>query len=554
MTKFKRFTAFLLCFLMILPTQELMVLAETPSMENERIEEMHPSETIEDKGDPIEENLPSEITEDGTDSVEEALPSESVENGGDRIEETLPLEPVEDGGDRIEETLPLEPVEDGGDRIEETLPLEPVEDGGDRVKETLPLEPIEDGADRIKETLPLEPLPLEPLDDAAFAIYWNPGGQVPAELATVSNAIETGSNATPSRARKGRDTADGLSPAKPVKTLAKAIERAKELVEKEGLDSSDITIYAMNPMEVADGDLYVLNAGNIRIASWPERPYESDALFYVNGGQLTLMNVLLEAEDPAYEPDETELVYVRGGVLQMGQNVSINGCVIMDYRSELKDIGWKEDTATPSNAVDTEDTAAEENGRIEKVLPLQLMASTASQAIGKGKATFNIDNYILDPDEENVELTEHRTSSSTWREPIIELIEGFDGSNEYILEVRDDAKAETRELVTTLYADDATEEEFLGHFTLTESDDWNLQVETAAAAQLRDTGSVNEIMPRSFSFEEETLTRKTLIASRSLGEVKVIYWNPGAAITVDGVSYPAGDDVKFDGCRPACSV
>jgi hypothetical protein len=518
MTKFKRFTAFLLCLLMILPTQELMVLAETTSMENERIEEMLPSETIEDGGGRIEETLPSEITEDGT--------------------------------DRIEETLPSEPVEDGGNRIEETLPLEPIEDGGDRIEETLPLEPIEGGADRIKETLP-----LEPLDDAAYAIYWNPGGQLPAELATASNATATASNATSSnatssRARMGRDTANGLSPAKPVKTLAKAIERAEELKEKEGLDSSDITIYAMNPMEVADGELYVLNAGNIRIASWPERPYESDALFYVNGGQLTLMNVLLEAEDPAYEPDETELVYVRGGVLQMGQNVCINGSVIMDYRSELKGIEWKEDTGTPSNAADTDDTAAEENGRIEKVLPLQPLASTASQARAAGEATFNIDNYILDTDEENIELIEDRTSASTWREPIIELIQGFEGGSEYHLEVRDDGKAESRELVTTLYADDATEEEFLGYFTLAESDNWNLQVETEAAAQLRDTGSGVEIMSRLFAFEDETLTRKTLIASRSLGEAKVIYWNPGAAMTVDGENYPAGDDALYDGSNP----
>ncbi|HBE87219.1 MAG TPA: hypothetical protein DDW53_20550 [Lachnoclostridium sp.] len=349
----------------------------------------------------------------------------------------------------------------------------------------------------------------------------------------------------------GNDTANGLSPAKPVKTLAKAIERAKELMEKEGLDSSDITIYAMNPMEVADGELYVLNAGNIRIASWPERPYESDALFYVNGGQLTLMNALLEAEDPAYEPDETELVYVRGGVLQMGQNVNINGCVVMDYRSELEDIEWKEDTASPSNAVDTDHTAAVENERIEKTLPLQPLASTVSQAKETGKTSFHIDDYSLDTDEENVELMVDKMSVSTWRDPMIELMEGFDGGGgEYLLEVKDDGKAESQELVTTLYADDATEDEFLGYFTLAGSDNWNLQVETTAAAQLRDTGSENNIMSRSFPFEEDTLTSKTLIASRSLGEAKVIYWNPGAAMTIDGESYPAGDDVLYDGSNP----
>ena len=513
MSQFKRFAAFLLCFLMIFPTQELMILAESTSMEYERIEEM----------------LSSDKTEDGADRMEETQPSETMEDGTDRVEETQPSETVEDETDRIEETLPLEPLEDGSDRIEETLPLEPIEGGGGRIKETLP---------------------LEPLDDNGYAIYWNPGGQLPEELATASNATATASKATPTMAKMGKDSANGLSPAKPVKTLKKAIERAKDLMEKEGLDPSDITIYAMNPMEVADGELYVLNGGNIRIASWPERPYESDVLFYVNGGQLTLTNVLLEAENPDYDPDETGLVYIRGGVLQMGQNVNINGCVVMDYCSEQENIEWKEDPASPSNAADTDNTAAE-NERIEKILPLQPLDSTTSQAKAEGEAAFDIDNYALDTDEDNVELIVDKMSVSTWRDPIIELMEGFDGGNgEYLLELKDDDKTESRELVTTLYADDATEEEFLGHFTLAESDNWNLEVETEAAAQLRDTGSENKIMSRSFAFETDTLTSKTLIASRSLGEAKVIYWNPGAAMTIDGEIYPAGDDVLYDGSNP----
>lgn len=74
MTQFKRFAAFLLCFLMIFPTQELMILAETTSMEYERIGEM-PS---------------SDITEDGADRMEETQPSETVEDGTDRVEETQP--------------------------------------------------------------------------------------------------------------------------------------------------------------------------------------------------------------------------------------------------------------------------------------------------------------------------------------------------------------------------------------------------------------------------------------------------------------------------------
>ncbi len=559
MAKLKRVTAFLLCLLMILPTQELTVLAEAISMENERIEEM----------------LPAEQNDDGSGSMEEDLSSEQpIEYETDRIQETLTLETMEDEADRIQETLPLELMKDETGRIEETLPVEPMEDGTDRIKETLPLEPMEDGAvsaDRIQETLPLEPipggagmkktLPLEPFDEEGYAIYWNPGGQLPAELATPSDAKATAadakataSDADSARVRAGRDTASGLSPARPVKTLEKAIERAKKLMENQGLDSSDITIYAMNPMEVADGELYVLNAGNMRIASWPERPYQSDALFYVNGGQLTLMNVLLEAEEAAEEAadesDETNLIYVRGGVLQMGQNVNLNGNIIMDYSSEPEDIKWKEATAAPSGDMETEDRA-EEDEQIKKALPPQSLFSAASKKRTAGEAAFHMDHYKIDTDEENVELLEDRMSASTWRTPVIELMEEFDGSSrEYHLEVRDDGRAVSRELVKTLYADDATAEEFLDYFILAESDEWSLQVETEA---VQDTGSGEEA-PQLFEvgFEVETLTSKTLIASRALSAAKtVVYWNPGASMNIGGVNYPAGSDSLYDGTAPA---
>lgn len=549
MTHFKRLMAFLLCLLMIFPTQELTILAETMSMEQEQIEEVILTEPIEDGTDRMEEVLQPKPTEAGEDRIKETLPLESIEDDADRVKETLPLESMEDDTDRVKETLPLEPMEDETERVKETHPLEPMENETERVKETLPLEPMEDETERIKETLPLEPieggtggadfinkiLPLEPLEEEGYAIYWNPGSQLPVEFATPSTATVTASGSTASKAstkaRAGRDTASGLSPAKPVKTLAKAIERAEKLMEKEGLDSSDVTIYAMNPMEVADGELYALNAGNIRIASWPGRPYESDALFYVNGGQLTLMNVLLEAEDPAYEPNETELVYVRGGVLQMGRNVNMNGCIIMDYSSKQEVMEWKNDIATPANAAATD--------------------SAAPKAKTAGGASFDIDKYAIDADEEKIELVKDKISADTWREPVIELIEGFDGGSEYLLEIKDDNKSGSRELVTTLYADDASAEDFLSYFTLAESDNWSLQVAIKADAQLRDTGWEDEIQPLSYPLEEETLTRKTLIASRSLDGVRAIYWNPGAAMTIDGTTYKAGnDDGSHDGLTP----
>jgi hypothetical protein len=588
MTQFKRLIAFLLCLLMIFPTQELTILAETMSMDHVQIEEM----------------ISEEPAEDGTDRVEEAQQSDSTEDGEERIKETLPLEPMEEESDRVKETLPLEPMEEETERVTETLPLDPMQEETERVTETLPLEPMEEETERIKETLPLEPitggnggadlinktLSLEPLEDEGYAIYWNPGGQLPVDLATPSNATanatSTASDATSAKASAGRDTASGLSPAKPVKTLAKAIERAKKLIEKEGLDPSDVTIYAMNPMEVADGELYALNAGNIRIASWPGRPYESDALFYVNGGQLTLMNVLLEAEEPAHGSNETELIYVQGGVLQMGQNVNINGCVIMDYSNEQEAIEWKnewiDDFATPSSAVkvletgdrvaeqnnqivaETDDksdpfnieetvgTAGKENKRIEEVLPLKSLSSATKKTRWTGKTFFDIDNYKIDRDEENIKLVKDSKSASTWRSPIVELIDGFDGnSGEYLLKVKDDGMTKSRELVKTLYADEASAEDFLSYFTLAESDNWNLQVEVAAADQIEDTESEDKIQPLSFPLEEETMTRKTLIAIRPFVETKVIYWNPGAGMTFDGVSYPAGNDSLYDGSLPS---
>ncbi len=557
MRQIKRFTAFLLCLLMILPTQELTVLAETMSAEHVQIEEMLSTEPMEDGSGSIEETQESEKSEE-SENAGKTLSSETSgtsEDGADRIKETLPLEPVEDGADRIKETLPLEPVEDGADRIKETLPLEPVEDGTDRIKETLPLEVIKTGIDHIKKTLQ-----LEPLEEDGYAIYWNPGDQLPIELATASKASSTAisntsltatskasskvsstasdatsSNAVSSMPPKGRDTANGLSPAKPVKTLAKALERAKKLMKKKGLEPSDITIYAMNPMEIADGELYALNAGNIRIASWPDRPYENDALFYVNGGQLTLMNVQLEAEEPDREPDETELVYVRGGVLQMGQNVNINGRVIMDYRSDEEDTRWKKSASTSSDATKAKGKAEGESGREGK----------------ENKAGSNISKYNIDPGEENIKLLKEKKSASTWREPIIELMDGFNGGiGEYYLEVKAaDGDAESRELVTTLYTDDTTEEEFLSYFSLAESEDWNLQVEAASTVQLRDTGaksteSEENLLFRSFDLEEELLTSKTLFASRSLTTMKPIYWNPGPEFIYSGTTYHEGSDTN----------
>ena len=417
----------------------------------------------------------------------------------------------------------------------ETLPS----DDGETAKESefiddsqLP-EKIEgsEGNERIEETLP-----LQPLENDDYAIYWNPGSKLPVELATASDATPsdaTSSNAATSKMVAGRDAADGRTSKTPVQTLEAAIKRAEELMTEENITASDITIYAMNPMEIADGELYVLNGGNIRIVSWSGRPYKSDAVFYINGGQLTIMNMIIEGRNPDVDPDMTDVLYVRGGVLQIGGNVMVNGRLVMDYHLPIEELDWEE-TATSSDA-----TVKRKN---------------------IGTASFNIDDYILSTDEETLELLTDKlaedSAESTWQDPIIELLEGF-GSNdaEYLLNVQMDETTETRELVKTLYADDVSADEFLNYFTLVgdeeEEVNWQLEVEIQAAAQLRNTRSMDEVTAASFSGSTEVLTAKTLIASRAGGSGAIIYWNPGDTITgVSGGPYPAGRDSGVDGTTP----
>ena len=363
--------------------------------------------------------------------------------------------------------------------------------------------------ERIEETMALEPIKNDTIDEGI--IYWNPGGVLPENLATASNAQV----ATVSNAKKGNDHADGLTPSTPVKTLAKALERAEELMTEEGLLPTDIIIYAMNPMEVADGQLYALNGGNLMIKSWPGRSYDSDVIFYVNGGQLTMVNVKLASGNPERAGDEARLIYVRGGAFQMGQNVTLEGRVVLDYRSEIEETAWEMATA-----------------------------SDGSRAAA-GEGSFDISEYILDSDEDSMELIEDRISASTWRDPIIELLEGFrdGGAGEYLIELLADGSEKEIELVKTLYSDGETEEEFLGLFMLVENTgaSWSLQVETQAVAQVRNTGLFSTLS------EAEVLTSKTLLAARAGSSGKVIYWNPGGDITIGTTVYFAGNDTLFTG-------
>lgn len=453
---------------------------------------------------------------------------------------------------QIEETLPLETE----GRIEETLPLEPVETESGT-------EDTEQETEHIQETLPLEPLEGNASLDGITAVYWNPGGSLPADLlATASNAeTATSSNMTEGAVASGNDRADGFSPQRPVKSLETALKQVDRLVEEEGVDRSDIVIYAMNPMEVPDGRMYVLNAGNVRIASWPGRTYNNDTVFYVNGGQLTLMNAVLEPGNEEKDVDEAQMIRVRGGALQLGQNIRVDGRIVMDYTQSNEKTEWEK--ASDSNAATSSNASA-----------LEKASGSNWTESGTSDGSFDIGSYIFSTDESEWELLEDKAQASTWREPIIELLDGFDGVDEgFLLELRSDNDKNNVTLARTLYADAVSAEEFADFFRLVDEEDseWKLIPTSEKTAVVRDTGAEDrKRFYRSTAFltldgeagevSEETeetgaaaMTVKRLSASKATG-TNVVYWNPGPEFTYNGITYPEGRDTGVDGTTIYSSV
>jgi len=364
----------------------------------------------------------------------------------------------------------------------------------ERVSAVMLLEPMEDtegsaGEKKVTVTLPLEFVETavasasEAEQESALrqgAIYWNPGGSLPAELlASASDAYEqtaTFSNsltaATVSNAAKGNDRSDGLNPERPVKSLETALIRADELAQEEGLDRSDITIYAMSPMEVEDGHIYVLNGGGVRIASWDGRSYLNDTIFYLNGGQLTLMNASLESGSSQADAGESQLIHVDGGALQFGAGVELEGRIVMDYRQTKERAEWE--TATASDAAKATGSSWTETGA--------------------GNAGFDINDYILNTEEDEWELLEETSKESSWREPIIQLVEGFEGfSKAYLLEIRGEEDLSAVTLACTLYADEVSNEEFESFFQIKDfsGGQWSFHSTSREAAMVHDTGTAD---------------------------------------------------------------
>lgn len=492
MKRLRKIMALLLCVAMILPSQGLNILADT--------------------GEYIENSM----------QAEEPKALEEIDSEKVQTEETQSEEPIETE-DRIEETLPLEALEETGteeDNTEETQPEEPTETN-----------------DRIEETLPLESMLLE-----EGIIYWNPGGAIPELAATASDAVKT---ATPSetvmkrrtslKIAMGRDRANGLTPSHPVKTLEAALKRADKLIDQ-GMDKEDIVIYAMNPMEIPEGQVYVLNAAGIRIASWPERQYDSDAVFYVNGGQLTLLHTMLESGKPDCDPDELELIYIDGGTMQMGRDVTIDGRIVLDYRNKREENSW--DAATASDISTDLDIATDSN----------------ADSIQKDGAAFDFNEYVVNADEDQWEVIEDKTEAITFRTPVIKLLDSFEGSQDsYLLQIKSEQNKNRINLVEALYADRESDEAFVNQFRLADNDNdgWSLEAASQEIVKVRDTGATDLALFRGEAVEEteESLTVKRLTATRA-GTGIVKYWNPGGQIIIDGVEYPAGSLSGVDGNTP----
>ncbi len=516
MKNIRKMTAFVLCLLMLLPTQGITALAEAGI--------------------------------------------------GERIRMTIPLE--ESGEEKEEAVMP--------ERVSAVMLLEPMEDtegsaGEKKVTVTLPLEFVETAVASASEAEQESAL-------RQGAIYWNPGGSLPAELlASASEAYEqtaTFSNsltaATVSNAAKGNDRSDGLSPERPVKSLETALLRADELAQEEGLDRSDITIYAMSPMEVEDGHMYVLNGGGVRIASWDGRSYLNDTIFYLNGGQLTLMNASLESGSSQADAGESQLIHVDGGALQFGAGVELEGRIVMDYRQTKERAEWE--TATASDAAKATGSSWTETGA--------------------GNAGFDINDYILNTEEDEWELLEETSKESSWREPIIQLVEGFEGfSKAYLLEIRGEEDLSAVTLACTLYADEVSNEEFESFFQIKDfsGGQWSLHSTSREAAMVHDTGTADlerflaemrsGISPLSLEDGSEAgmavdsepaadtdsssvaasastpaaITVKQLSAVRG-ATGQATYWNPGPEFVYGGTLYPAGSDINYDGSTPDTPV
>ncbi len=481
------------------------------------------------------ENIQNEITVVEESAIEEKAKSEDVKveetnSEETKIEDTQPAEETQQTEeDKIEETKAeevqaeeIKPETTEQETVESESQDGNAELGTEESTEAETEDNIESGT--VQDSAPeTEVVPEnKPVEDETTqvgpqegtldepSIYWNPGKKIYIEETEISVV-------TPSEARivkAGKNIKEGYDPCKPVRSLKVAVSKARELAEELNIPVEDVVIYAMNPMSVNAGESYSFDGKGIVLRAWDGRTDGSELIFSINGGQLLLKNTSLEANSNVNDPENTSLIQVNSGKIQLGKGAAVSGAVSLNYGEKL--------------VVDDEEE--------EEVIP----TATPSNAKSNEKDIFK--------------KIEHKNQL-----PVIELMSGFDISKPFYLDVVADNGIEDIELVRSMYADELSADEFMGQFVFSDSSNISLELEVVqeeGKTQNETTEDIysdrlieDEILPEENTGESVRLTRKKLVV-RSASE-KIIYWNPGGEISLEnGKTYHAGNDDIYDGSTP----
>ena len=295
----------------------------------------------------------------------------------------------------------------------------------------------------------------------------------------------------------GDDANTGRSPLAPVKSFDAAMQRARELSAELGITVDQVTIYMMNPLEIKTGQQVDINTNMAILKAWEGRNYDSDMLFYLTGGTLSVNNTVMtpRAIDPANMQDAAKtLVWLYGGTMVLESNVSAYGGFVLDF--------YQQESARVWNTA----------------------ASLAAQK---------------------------------YETPVIRLGESFApvGMGYAIQFKESDREIDQLELVQAPYADEAKMQEYAKSFTVTgeTASEWEYEVMAQQQAQAQQAPARARTMARmAVQDGGKTSASASLYAVRASGVV--IYWNPGEQLTINGSTYPAGSDVDRTGLAPSAPL
>ena len=296
---------------------------------------------------------------------------------------------------------------------------------------------------------------------------------------------------------EGDDANTGRSPLAPVKSFDAAMQRARELSAELGITVDQVTIYMMNPLEIKTGQQVDINTNMAILKAWEGRNYDSDMLFYLTGGTLSVNNTVMtpRAIDPANMQDAAKtLVWLYGGTMVLESNVSAYGGFVLDF--------YQQESARVWNTA----------------------ASLAAQK---------------------------------YETPVIRLGESFApvGMGYAIQFKESDREVDQLELVQAPYADEAKMQEYAKSFTVTgeTASEWEYEVMAQQQAQAQQAPAQARTMARmAVQDGGKTSASASLYAVRASGVV--IYWNPGGQLTINGSVYPAGSDVDRTGLAPSAPL